>query len=133
MTKRKALLSNGNYRYSKRCPNCNQFASDQHVCPAEENWRNSTGATWVENDDGALADMKAKRILTLQDLIDACEIDLTKWNIERHVINKWEVGAKDDNGEIVVEPLFQVKAWLKPLVPDATSRAFLESVMSYVK
>lgn len=59
-----------------------------------------------------------ERIVTLRQLIEACDIDLGVWDIERHVINKWEVGAKGDDG-LVVEPLFQVKAWLVRKVPVA--------------
>jgi hypothetical protein len=47
----------------------------------------------------------------------AANVDLNKWYVERHVINKWEVGAKDSGGNIVTEPLFQVKAWLKAVSP----------------
>jgi hypothetical protein len=64
---------------------------------------------------------KSRRIKTLEQLIDECEIDLGEWNINRHVVNKWEVGINGGNG-IVVEPLFQVKAWLvrrnpEPILP----------------
>jgi hypothetical protein len=55
-----------------------------------------------------------KRIQTLQDLIDACDIDLAVWDIDRWVCNKWEVGAKNAAKEIEVHPLFQVKVFLKP-------------------
>lgn len=59
------------------------------------------------------------RITTLEQLIDYCEIDLSVWTIERHVINKWEVGAKDPaTGAIYVEPLFQVKATLIKKEPE---------------
>src|SRR3972149_2409386 len=60
-------------------------------------------------------DSRSRRIRTLDQLIEACDIDLDIWNIERHVINKWEVGAKfgpKGEEEIIVEPLFQVKAWM---------------------
>ena len=57
-------------------------------------------------------EIKSKRIVTLDDLLSHCNVDLNIWRVERHVINKWEVGAKDEKGQIVVEPLFQVKAWL---------------------
>jgi len=53
------------------------------------------------------------RIHTLEQLIDFFEIDLSVWEIERFVANKWEVGAKDDAGELKVSPLFQVKAFLR--------------------
>jgi metallophosphoesterase superfamily enzyme len=73
------------------------------------------------------------RIKTLDDLIEACEINLEEWIIERHIINKWEVGAKvsekedggsivggyiRDKGQLVVEPLYQVKAWLLKRYPE---------------
>jgi hypothetical protein len=62
------------------------------------------------------------RITTLQQLIDYCKIDLDVWLIERHVINKWEVGAKDPaTGMILVEPLFQVKASLVKRHPEQIS------------
>ena len=75
-------------------------------------------------------DSRSRRIKTLDQLIEACDIDLEVWNIERHVINKWEVGAKfGPKGEevIVVEPLFQVKAWMVLKHPVA-----LEPVVSPV-
>ena len=53
------------------------------------------------------------RISTLEELVEHCKIDLKTWQVERFVCNKWEVGAKDANGKIVVEPLFQVKAFLR--------------------
>ena len=54
----------------------------------------------------------SSRIKTLDELIDTCKINLDEWFIERHVINKWDVGTKI-NDEIVVEELYQVKVWLK--------------------
>lgn len=61
---------------------------------------------------------KGTRIKTLEQLITECKINTDKWAIDRHVINKWEVGAKLDDGTIVVEPLFQVKAWLVNRSPE---------------
>ena len=76
-------------------------------------------------------DSRSKRIKTLEDLIEQCEIDLDEWLIERHVINKWEVGAKLPNEfgevEIVTTPLFQVKVWLVKRRPEA-----LEPIVSPV-
>jgi hypothetical protein len=70
-----------------------------------------------------------KRIKTLDDLIQVCQIDTNIWNIISYEINKWEVGRKEkeiswdskegrgtgrvkDTGKIFVEPLYQVKAKL---------------------
>ena len=56
-----------------------------------------------------------KRIKTLEDLINVCEIDTEIWEIVSWECNKWEVGAKDASHKIQVTPLFQVKAKLKPI------------------
>jgi len=59
-----------------------------------------------------LTSPKSNRIKTLDDLIAECKIDTDIWEVERYIVNKWEVGSQID-GVVVVEPLFQVKAWLK--------------------
>jgi predicted transcriptional regulator len=51
-------------------------------------------------------------IKTLDDLLNYCEVDRAEWEVERFIINKWEVGAKV-NDVLIAKPLFQVKAWLR--------------------
>lgn len=56
------------------------------------------------------------RIHTLEALLKHYEADLSLWEVERWVCNKWEVGTFVENGdrvEALVEPLYQVKATLK--------------------
>ena len=55
---------------------------------------------------------RRKNVRNLKELLDYMKVDLNVWRVDRHVINKWEVGAKNAKGDIVVEPLYQVKAWL---------------------
>jgi hypothetical protein len=86
-------------------------------------------ASYDESENEKVLSSYGTRITTLQQLVEACKINLDEWVIERHVINKWEVGARkktkslvfekgsmsgsiEDDGTITVEPLFQVKAWL---------------------
>jgi hypothetical protein len=86
------------------------------------------------------------RISSLKELVEACQIDLREWKIERWVCNKWEVGAKDGNDVIQVTPLFQVKVWLKPnqnavqlkslrdeLIEDLRKNAPVVAPIEYVK
>lgn len=54
-----------------------------------------------------------ERIITEQQLLDIYNISLNEWEIEKKVINTWEVGSKTASGEIATTPLFQVKVWLK--------------------
>ena len=72
----------------------------------------------VGKDNERIIDSKSRRITTLEGLIKFCKIDLNEWTIDRHVINKWEVGVNGGDG-IEVSPLFQVKAWLSKKHPEA--------------
>lgn len=76
------------------------------------------------------------RIKSLEALIDAADIDTSQWEIERHKINKWEVGAKDENGRITIEELWQVTAWLtqrKGVRNEEVKRVILEQIEDYTK
>ena len=53
------------------------------------------------------------RIRTVDEALAKAEIDLGQWEVERAIVNSWEVGAKGPNGNILVTPLWQVKVWLK--------------------
>jgi hypothetical protein len=88
--------------------------------PSEE-----SKATFKGDEKGAEYSFNTtNQIKTLQDLIDACDIDLSVWMIERWVCNKWEMGSKDEvTGRVNVTPLFQVKIWLKP---KGVSKSFFE-------
>lgn len=63
------------------------------------------------------------RIKSLDELVAAFKVDLQVWTVERFVVNKWEVGASPKaigksgqwerkSGDMKIEPLYQVKAWL---------------------
>jgi len=73
-------------------------------------------------------DHKGKRIKTLDDLIKECNIDLNIWKIDKHSINKWEVGTKNRRGEIIVEPLYQVSVSLSKIIPTKQLFPAIESV-----
>ena len=51
-------------------------------------------------------------INTLEKAIEVCDIDLNIWEIERHVINSWQVTMKGTDGPIS-RTNYQVKIWLK--------------------
>lgn len=88
---------------------------DKVVKDAPQNTEDSSETTFKGDEKGAEYSFKTSRhIKTLQDLVDACDIDLSVWIIERWICNKWEVGANLGGGKIDVTPLFQVKIWLKP-------------------
>lgn len=72
----------------------------------------STESIEVDGDNLTIV-MPKTTIHTLEELIEHCKIDLGVWEVDRFVANKWEMGAKDAEGDIQVTPLFQIKAFLK--------------------
>jgi hypothetical protein len=71
------------------------------------------------------------RIHTLEQLVKFCEIDLGLWEVERFIANKWEVAAKIGgaaDSRLEVEPLYQIKAFLKKRKAVEGARAELERI-----
>lgn len=94
----------------------------------------------LQDDIGSIS-IKSKRIRTLQDALEHAEIDMDIWEVDRHVINKWEVAMKDKERHIEyednkksgydihhrgahVEPLYQVKVWLRRKINKTIEEAF---------
>jgi hypothetical protein len=67
----------------------------------------------MEQNNKVLTSEITNRIITADDLLNVYNISLDDWEIEKQVLNTWEVGAKGPDGNIVTTPLFQVKLWLK--------------------
>lgn len=67
---------------------------------------------WDEASERGTLLSRSERIRTLEQLLEHAGTDLAVWEVERHVLNSWEVGAKGPDGRILTAPLFQVKAWL---------------------
>lgn len=78
--------------------------------PAPEQGGDRTG--FEENEEGATVWSKSTHIRTLEQLLEACAVDTSVWQVDHYVINTWESAAKLDTG-VQVTTLYQVKAWLK--------------------
>lgn len=86
--------------------------------PALSDRQKEQTETTQDDDNHQTASSKSRRIQTLDQLLEACQVDLSVWTVDHWIANKWEVGAKDpDTGEILVSPLWQIKAWLKRIEP----------------
>lgn len=62
----------------------------------------------------------SKSIRTLDEALAEGKVDLKTWEVERYIINKWEVFAKDYGHQ----PLWQVKVWLKRRLKKRVTDAF---------
>ena len=79
---------------------------------------NETEYEMVEKGNEAELTIKTPSIKTLEELISYCNIDLNIWSIDRHIINKWDMGSKNLDGTTSTTPLFQVKAFLSKKIAD---------------
>lgn len=91
-----------------------------------------TSVTFRENADNAIAISNNPQIRTLDQLIEACNVDLDVWEIKNWIGNAWGMGRKNEtkhiswkNGVIVEGSVsdtggwahlqnFQIKAWFVP-------------------
>jgi len=83
--------------------------------------------------DSCVLTAKSKTIRTLEDALTESNTDLSVWEVERHVINKWDCVAKIVNSreeELQAAELWQVKVWLRRIKPEI--RAF-DAVLENLK
>ena len=79
---------------------------------------------------------KAPHIQTLDDLLEFCQVDLDVWYVDRHKLNAWPLGIKEEfrdlaiedgrisgtiktTGEVAFGQMVQVTAWLFRREPEA--------------
>lgn len=74
--------------------------------PAVSETNEIVGDTWSIS-------LPKTRISTLKELLDHCKVDLSIWEVERFIVNKWEMGFTTLAKTADYIPLFQVKATLK--------------------
>lgn len=75
----------------------------------------------VSGDSAVANAIALPRVLTLEELLEVCEVDLRIWEVERYRVNKWESAIKGPDGGAEPVQLFQVKANLtkRPGAPMA--------------
>ena len=79
------------------------------------------GITYTEGDNSATLTSVSARIKTVAEALRKGQVDTRVWEPDRFVVNSWEVGSKDCDGEVRVTPLWQIKVWLKRKSPQQQS------------
>lgn len=79
--------------------------------------------SFEDKGPSGIASSLSTRITTLEQLLIASKVDLSIWEVERHIVNKWEVAMKEEAPKTkrvhaIVEPLIQIKAWLRRKTPQ---------------
>jgi len=69
---------------------------------------------WSESRDSATWSYDGTdTIHTLEDALSYSKVDLSVWEVDRHVFNQWEVTMRDDKKQPVRRMNVQVKVWFK--------------------
>jgi len=103
----------------------------------------SKGAHIKMGQNAGEVDLVDSKPRSLEELIQICNVDLNIWEVEKYVINSWQMGRKDkktsltysagkvdgfidDTGKIHKETLWQTKAWLRRKVEATALHQILE-------
>jgi DNA-directed RNA polymerase subunit RPC12/RpoP len=133
------------------CKNC----GSSNVAPRGERlWCKDCGSrpmmkqTVTEHRQSNTAEVSADvpRIMTDRDLLKFLDVDMNEWEVTKVVYGKsegyrkdrrvrWEVengkvkyGIVDDNGELLIKPMFSVKVWLRKKAAEIAARNEVELI-----
>jgi len=93
--------------------------------------------------DEALIESNTEDLHSLEELLTFCNVDRDIWEVDHFVINRWSAarsnkrskmewhegiatGYVQDDGGMVLQPVVQVKAWLKRRIPERIESAVAE-------
>lgn len=110
-----------------QCKDCGKYYSDK------DGSVRGRASFFSKGDTAELTDYSTIRITSLDELVAFCNIDLVEWKVDRWVCNKWEVGAKNTDGDVVVQPLFQVKVWLVRRVQELIAMSLRDELVADAK
>jgi len=128
----------------RTCPACGQekkFRGDQKTCGCQGSNPFRGGPKELKETNEISGDMwtvvlPKTRIHTLEQLIAFCKIDLSIWEVERFIANKWEMPytiGTDDNKTADVEPVFQIKAFLRKKPSIIAAKKEIEALKQLAK
>jgi len=73
------------------------------------------------NGKEASISLLSDRVVTVADAVAKGGLDTKLWEVDRSLLNQWEVGSKHPKtGHVTVTPLWQVKVWMKLKTPVVT-------------
>tara|TARA_R110000824_G_scaffold204230_1_gene388895 strand:+ start:5428 stop:6711 length:1284 start_codon:yes stop_codon:yes gene_type:complete len=69
----------------------------------------------TDKDNAILKAENCNRIKSLDDLIEACSIDLSEWEVDKYDIGTYEVTGFDDKNNPLTVTMYRMKAFLKKI------------------
>lgn len=82
----------------------------------EKNLSKTNKNEWDESKNSAVWSYDGTDVIhTLEDALKYSKVDLTVWQVQRHIFNQWEVTMKDKNKKPVRRMNVQVKVWFEKI------------------
>lgn len=82
--------------------------------------------------DEIILETESTSIRTLEEALEVADVDMDLWEVERHVINSWDVSMKikQEDGTDTTKTVtnYQVKVWLKPRIKAPLKEAIEELI-----
>lgn len=75
---------------------------------------------------------RGTKVHSLEDLLVYAEVDTRIWEVEKYIVNRWEVGTRVGT-EILTAPLYQFKVWLRRKVVEENARALMQGLLEQFK
>ena len=69
-------------------------------------------------DSAILTAENCTRVKSLDDLLEACNVDQNEWEIEKYDIGTYEVTGFDNDKYPITVTMYRTKAWLKRIKPE---------------
>jgi len=110
------------YRVRKSLESLNNTINKAEKSVSSEFWKDS-GVVTVRSLD----------VKTVEDALKIAKVDLEEWEIDRHVVNSWEItigGKNSGTGKAETYTNFQVKIWLKRKTPQTRA---IEKLLEEIK
>ena len=108
-----------------------QSQSDSSLTSFDDNKKE-----YVYEEKGEIAWVEGYKITSLEKLLEVAKVDLNVWEVERFIVNKWDVTFTDKRKKAGVRTNFQVKAWLKKktfiIDHEKFKKELIEDVKQYV-
>lgn len=127
----------------RKCPACQEmkeFRNDVKTCGCigsrSVQETKLTESSEIRGNEWEIS-LPRTNIHTLEELLDYCKVDLLIWEVDRFVVNKWEMGyiaeKREDKNVADSLPLYQVKAFLKRKVNTVRAIQEIENLLREAK
>ena len=84
-------------------------------------------------DNAVLTSENCTRVKSLEDLLEACKVDLEDWEVEKYDIGTYEVTGFDNDRKPITITMFRTKAFLKRLRPEINLTMIRDQLMEDLK